>query len=95
MSKVDWDEGPFTYDDFKPLEVGLAIVDENTRQLIETLSLLNVGKANARLKEILASEGVRVFGRPVPTGEHMRWSEYKFPETIETGILIAVEETKK
>lgn len=36
-----------------------------------------------------------VLGRPVPTGEHMRWSAYKFPETSHTARLVDIREIKK
>jgi len=88
MSRFTRPEGFFTDEDFPTL----AYWDHGAIQKSFCYDAARI--ANAIIREEL-EKGIPVKGRPVPTGERMRWSEYRFPETTHQGVVVAIEEVKK
>jgi len=92
MSKdFSWDN-PFTGED-----IGAAWCSpENAHKEMDSVLGMEILRLiNARFREILKAQGILLYNRILPTGEHERWSAYKFHETTCSGILIDVKEIGK
>lgn len=92
-------DGPFHRSDFEPALACLALVDENTSELLMDLAAVHAEVANRRYRSILA-QGVRVWRtklmnvRPGWIADAHLWCEVQSEATGEAGIVINIEEVK-
>jgi hypothetical protein len=78
------------------IDAGTPLRIKNLEARLES-AVENVLEAGRRISELerMLAEAPTVYGRPVPVGERMRWSAYRFPETSHTAKLVEITPIEK